>query len=159
MAIESRLRSITEFIGALSIVLSLVFVGLELRHANNLAEAESVQSINEMFAEKLNNDKSEWIVALLAEEMDGQLIEVFYHLEREQMMNILESAWKSFDRGIIDDAQLTAYMNLGCRSIFGGININEHLFWGERAWSEYKREFNPDYVAYIERHCSVANQR
>jgi hypothetical protein len=153
MVIENKFRIVAEFLGAFSIVLSLVFVGLELRHANNLAEAEAVQSINEMFAEKLNNDKSEWVVTLLAAQSGEDIETVFMHTEREQWMNILESAWKSFDRGIIDDVQLAAYLNAGCRVIFQEIDVSEHLLWGERTWDEYKQDFNPGYVAALERHC------
>jgi hypothetical protein len=153
MAVENRLRTITEFVGAISIVLSLTFVGLELRHANNLAEAEAVQSINEMFAEKLNTDKSEWVVALKSQAAGEEEMEVFLHTEREQWMNILESAWKSFDRGILDRVQLAAYLNAGCRAIFQEIDSETHRFWGERTWNEYKLDFNPGYVAELEHHC------
>lgn len=98
-----------EIIGVIAVVLSLVFVGFELRHANRLAEAEAIQTINEMIAEKLNSTtSSQWAMERIAAASDQTVDEMGFRYERISWMNIYEAAWTSFDNGIIDRAQLDA---------------------------------------------------
>ena len=153
MADISKVRIVTEFAGALSIVLSLIFVGIELRHANNLAETEAVQSINQMIAGKLNGDlQNAWGIRASGAANNLSIQDEVDFLERIQWLNIYEAAWKSYDRGIIDAEQAASYLNGACYSIFVGINIDEYT-WGERSWEEYSEDFNPGYVAELEGLC------
>ncbi|MFT4873325.1 hypothetical protein [Congregibacter sp.] len=125
MSQNSTLRRLAELAGAISIVLSLVFVGLELRQANNLAEAEGVRSINEMLAD-LNIARmtdaglNELIVrASQSDKLDET--HGFTAAQRTQLISYFsvwltygEASWKYYERGIIDFDQHEDGLSILC---------------------------------------------
>jgi hypothetical protein len=154
VVVDSKLRIITEFAGALSIVLSLIFVGLELRHANNVAEADSVMQINNMFVDFLTASESDPdFLKARAEERGIDEWSVRTELRSTILLNILEATWKSFERGIMDEEQYFAYMFDGCWNLFPGGHTGSFTGSGEAGWAETKKSFNPNFIRAFESRC------
>ncbi len=155
MANETTLRTVTEFVGAVSIFVSLVFVGLELRHANNVAEVDAVLQINAMYAEMLiaaNHDSD--LVQNLSEKFDRKEQEVRIAFRNLTMINIVEGAWKSFDRGIMEEAHLLSYVNDMCRNAFpNGVGAPISTPSGDTVWERFRLALNPDFAEVIESRC------
>lgn len=144
--------SLPEFFGALGVVASLIFVGLELRHANFLAESASVSEINNQFNE-LN---------LLVVQQPG-FAELLYQYDsdpstvssamRQQIMfwaiswfNVYDAAWKSHQLGIIDNESFGSYTASACSTIPSLPHLRDF-------WDEVKYAFTPGFVEYVDRQC------
>ncbi|MFK7828735.1 MAG: hypothetical protein AB8B57_03040 [Congregibacter sp.] len=155
MGAGSRLRIVTEVAGALSIVLSLVFVGLELRHANNVAEADSVQQINAMYFEMaLAGAHDSELIQLVAERSEIDEAAVRIGFRNASTLNIVEAAWKSFDRGILDEEHYISYMTDGCVVIFpDGFSESILLPDGLMAWNDYKLRLSRRFTEAFENFC------
>ena len=155
---EQLVVNIKEAIGVLAVVLSLLFVGAELRHANSLAEAESVQTLNEM-ANAIN----------LAVATDPELASIFVRLHQEKnlrtedldptelgslsallsaWMNVYEAAWKSRERGIISQEGFEGYMEGAC------IEFSLQPVTIQR-WRLQRVAFSKPFIEIIENTCPV----
>ena len=112
---------ILELASAAAVVISLIFVGLELRQANVLAEAESVWNIN-----SLMND------VLVTQVESPELNELFVKEKSEELsaaeamrvgswaimwLNVYETQWKFHDKGIVSDEDFEGYSAAACWEI------------------------------------------
>ncbi|MFK8041749.1 hypothetical protein [Congregibacter sp.] len=161
MSTQTKLRTLTEFVGAVSIVLSLVFVGLELRHANNVAEADSVQQINAMYLElSVGAHQNADLVRAIAEANDTDFLSVAAGFRNLSTLNITETAWKSFDRGILEEEHYLAYLTDGCTTVFPDGGMEAVLTPpGYLPWAEYKRNLSKRFVDAFEAHCQTEFER
>ena len=107
MASTSRIRAVTELVGALSIVLSLVFVGMELRQSSVVARAELSAESSQIFREILDAQQSPQFAStfLKAQLSPGELtaserIQVRAFLTR--VLHLFEKEKYNYDRGIFD---------------------------------------------------------
>ncbi|GAB5413395.1 MAG: hypothetical protein Cons2KO_09980 [Congregibacter sp.] len=155
MANETTLRTVTEFIGAISIFVSLVFVGLELRHANNVAEVDAVLQINAMYAEMLiaaSHDPD--LIRSLAEKSDREEQPIRIGFRNLTMINIVEGAWKSFDRGIMEEAHFLSYVNDMCQNVFPNeVGAPISTPGGDTAWERLKLTLSPEFAEVVESRC------
>ena len=92
---------------------------MELRHANNLAEAEAVQAINTMLADSLLAAmSSKFAIEDSAKRNDISLSDARRGFRNAYFLNTYESAWKVHERGIIDDEMFTVYLRAACGDLF-----------------------------------------
>ena len=152
---EPRIRVATELLGALSIVLSLIFVGLELRHANNLAAAEAVMQINAMYVEStvaMAHDAD--LIRSFAQEHEIEERSVRQGFINMNRLNMVEAAWTNHDRGIMSEEQLNTYMMDGCVTLFpDGFSEKILTPTGEASWNRYKAFVSPRFVVEFEQFC------
>ena len=155
---ESRLsRTVhyAEIVSAFAVVVSLIFVGLEVRQSNSLARSEAVATLNNA------TNQANWLVAenldladRLARFGDGpesgsltqaELTSIqFFH---QGMMNTWEAAWTAYDQGVIELATVTPYMSDACAV------LSQPVLRASNVWQNSKRAFNPEFVEYLEGSC------
>jgi hypothetical protein len=148
-------RTFVEFAGAAGVVLSLIFVGMELRHANNLAEAEAVQSINLMMNEVLLTAMSDELTLKdAADRSDISISEARRGFRNVYFLNMYEAAWKAHERGIIDDEMFSVYLDAVCGDVFLRSNVNMFVGINGATWAEARSAFNPHFVEQLEMACT-----
>ena len=141
-----------EIISAVAVVISLIFVGLEIRHSNRLAESEAVAGINnstnEMNLMVANNlDLSVLLARAYKGETDltdGERVALAHYATG--WFNIWEAAWTSYDRGIIDSSVVQGHLDSACWN-FANLPIMVD------AWESNKNVFAPGLVEAIEDNC------
>ena len=114
---------LVEVVGILGIIVSLVFLGYELKRSNDIAETEAVATIygmtNEMgLALAENEDLSRVFEQALSdfESMSPDDRWTFYVL-LEYVINVNEAAWKYYDKGVIDQQEADYYARSLCKLI------------------------------------------
>ncbi len=149
-------RIFVEIISTLAVVLGLVFVGIELRHANNLAQSEAMNSLNEMIIE-LNTSKysapaSTDLWANYYSGRTGTGAELSPS-DREILgsnlmswMTLYEAAWKYYDTGILGEEEFLGYIKGACDELALS-ELNSEV------WTQNKALFTPDYVKELESTC------
>ena len=91
---QSRTRTFIELSGAAGVVPSLIFVGMERRHANNLAEAEAVQAIDLMIGDSLLAAMSnEFAVKDSAQRSGISVSDARRGFRNAYFLNTYEAAW------------------------------------------------------------------
>ena len=151
----SRTRTFIEIAGATGVVLSLIFVAMELRHANNLAEAEAVQSINLMIADLLLAGMSdEQILRDSATLNDISMSDARRGFRNAYFLNAYEAAWKSNERGIIDDEMLSVYLKGACSDIFFNSGFDVFVGINGSKWTDARSAFNPRFIEQLELVCT-----
>jgi hypothetical protein len=151
---NSKLRSLSEVAGAISILASLVFVGLELRQANNLAEGDAISSLNQQIQDVLslsitNRELAELFAKLVEGESAvddltiGQKRQVASYLTA--WVSLGEVAWKYFEKDIISEEQYGDYIAGVCGALTS-IRIPGH-------WDALEVYYSEPYRADVEESC------
>ncbi len=145
-------RSVTvEAVAALSVILGLVFVAIEIRDSNAVARAEarreaSAQNID--FVMQLTTDPD--LNRLWTQEWTEEFVS---SLSPEDQMRIfrsavaltlrLETVYLQYREGVLDSASLGSY---------GMVQPKLREPWFKQFWAEtYRPLLDPDFVAYFER--------
>ena len=149
-------RIFVEIISTLAVVLGLVFVGIELRHANNLAQSEAMNSLNEMIIE-LNTSKYSAPASsdLWADYYSGHVgtgVELSPG-DREILvsnllswMTLYEAAWKYYETGILGKEEFLGYIEGACDELALS-ELNSEV------WGQNKSLFTSGYVRELESTC------
>ena len=112
--------SIPETIAAVGVILSLVFVGFEIRQNTNISAAEAVFNLNEAGRQTLFLQISDPAIANLVqtarESPESLTDEQRYRYRRWvfAFLNLYESAWNHHRRGVISDADLEGWKSDYC---------------------------------------------
>lgn len=159
---NSKFRLITESAGAISIVLSLVFVGMELRHANNLAEADGLRSLNEMATDvllaRMNNVELNDLIARAhaSNEWDGE--QGFNEAEKSQLRAYFaawttygESSWKYYERGIIAADQYRDSLAVLCNVFSSSPAV-------VKVWQQLYSVVADEFIVDVEQQCPALNR-
>jgi hypothetical protein len=142
-----KLKGIAELVGIMAIVLSLVFVGMELRQTQEALTAAALQSRAELqMSETTSVSDSEYMPAIFAKIAAGQSLDSAerwrfrfwargYH--RMQELTVIQ-----YEAGILEDWALeevrrTIRRTLGNQGLFGELMREE--------WSTYEGDFAPSY--------------
>lgn len=143
-----------EIVGIVGIIVSLVFLGYELKRSNDIAETEAVATIygmtNEMsLALAENPDLSRVFREALSdfESLNPDDRWTFYVL-LEYVINVNESAWKYYDKGIISQEESEYYARGLCRLIGRHPSLVE-------AWQVNKQDRLPGFYEYITNVCEL----
>ena len=148
---SKKWKDFAEIISAAAVVISLVFVGLEIRQSNHLAASEAVFDINSAYIQQSllvaeSTDLADIFVKVF--ETNEQLSSA--ELRRLQaygdaFLNISDAAWVSHNSGIIDDQSYRAYMFAACSSI---MPMREY-------WNEVKNGYTAGFVEYVDSNCFI----
>ena len=145
---------LAEIFSAVAVVASLIFVGLEVRHSNHLAESETIlnmaQSMNQMQV-AVAGDVA--LSELLAKAYEGQkdlTTSETYRLDAWTLgwLNIYDVSWMAYNLGIIQFTAFQEYMDGACRFMSEAAFVQE-------AWARYKIDFGKGFVKYIDATCDL----
>lgn len=145
---------LVEIVGIAGIIISIVFLGYELKRANDIAETEAVATIysmtNEMGLVMVENPE---LSRLFREALSGSdaLSEddlwTLYVLA-EYVVNVTEAAWKYYDKGVIDQVEVEFYTRALCKL------INRHPSLVE-AWHSSKEDRLPGFSDHVSKVCGL----
>ncbi|MDX1499407.1 MAG: hypothetical protein R3176_05895 [Woeseiaceae bacterium] len=128
----SDLANLAEIIGAIAIVVSLIYVGQELKANTAAVQAASLQSITNSSATSMLTvvESHDFAVVRLQGDRDPlQLSEadrLRYVLYQRQMWLHFQNVWTQWKLGVIDDGVWTGYLKVICGDLVG---TEEQLKW------------------------------
>ena len=145
---------VVEIVGLVGIIVSLVFLGYELKRSNDIAETEAVANIysmtNEMGLAMAENPELSRVF--------GQALSDFESLSPddrwtlyvllEYVINVNEAAWKYYDKGIIDKEEADFYTRGLCKLIGRDTSLVE-------AWQSNKEDRLPGFYDYVSDVCGL----
>jgi hypothetical protein len=142
--------NIAEISGGIAILVSLIYVGYQIRQSNRIARAAALQAILDGFSERLNKTDPE----MFEIQNRGYLDWVSLHSYEKEVFNIhlvgqmlhFQNVMQLHDHGLISDTDYAAWATHACTFICtpGGSD------W----WKEKKSELTPTLVAAIDGHLS-----
>ena len=144
---------LAEIFSAVAVVASLIFVGLEVRKSNDLAETEAIlnllHSMNELQVSVAGDVALSELLAKGFETQEDLTVPESYRLDAWTLgwLNIYDASWMAYDRGIIQFTTYQEYMDGACRFMSEAPFIQE-------VWDRYKIDFGKGYVRYIDTTCS-----
>ncbi|MGI9327922.1 MAG: hypothetical protein ACR2PZ_22070 [Pseudomonadales bacterium] len=112
-----------EIVGIVGIILSLIFLGYELKRANDIAETEAVATIysmtNEMGLAMAENPELSRVFGQALSDFDALNPDDRWTLYvlLEYVINVNEAAWKYYDKGIINQEEADYYTRGLCKLI------------------------------------------
>ena len=143
-----------EVVGLVGIIVSLVFLGYELKRSNDIAEAQAVAEIyamtNEMGLAMAENPELSRVFSLAQNEFEslqGEDLWTFYVL-LEYVINVNEAAWKYYDKGIIDKVEADSYTLGLCRLL-------DHDPSLVAAWHSDEQNRLPGFYEYVSGVCGL----
>jgi hypothetical protein len=144
---------LAEICSAVAVVASLIFVGFQVRQSNYLAESEAIinlgQSMNELQISVAGDVALSELLAKAYESQEDLNVSETYRLDAWVLgwLNIYDSSWMAYDRGIIQLTAYQEYMDGACRFISEASFVQE-------AWARYKIDFGKGFVQYIDTTCN-----
>ena len=145
---------VVEIVGIAGIIVSLIFLGYELKRSNDIAETEAVAAIysmqNEMgLALAENPELSRVFGQALSdfESLSPDDLWTFYVL-LEYVINVTEAAWKYYDKGIINQEEADFFTRGLCKLIGRHPSLVE-------AWRSNKRDRLPGFYNYVTGVCEL----
>jgi hypothetical protein len=153
MSEEKRFQVNAEIIGLSAVVLSLILVAMELRQNTIALEAQAVLELNESAARALDlwleyPDFRETEQAVRAS--PGEIEDLTFD-ERVSLLvfvnrftQTMESAWVYYERGLIDDEQLSTYKFAFCDAM----NTRTHKSLLDNLEGAYRKQFVDEFFAY-----------
>ena len=153
---NSRFAAVTEILGVAAVVLSLIFVGMEIRQAADINSAQTVLSLNQSTSELLQQLASN-------DELAGLIIRAsndYASLNAEEqvragfwfrsVINNHESAWKYHSKGLMDDMDHQAWI----RSFCDGLMQREGA---RREWLTSNEVYSRDFVDEYNFNCGFSD--
>ena len=143
-----------EIVGLAGIILSLIFLGYELKRSNDIAETEAVATIysmtNEMGLALAENPELSRVF--------GQALSDFESLSPddrwtlyvllENVINVNEAAWKYYDKGIINQEEAEFFARGLCKLIGRDPSL-------VTAWQSNKQDRLPGFYEYVTGVCEL----
>lgn len=145
---------VVEIVGIVGIIVSLVFLGYELKRANDIAETEAVATIYGMtngmgLAIAQNPELSRVFRQALSDFGSlGPEDRWTLYVILEYVINVTEAAWKYYDKGVIDQEEADHYALALCRLIGRHSSLVE-------AWKSNERDRLPGFYAYVTSVCEL----
>ncbi len=145
---------VVEIVGLVGIIVSLVFLGYELKRANDIAEAEAVASIysmtNELGLVMAENPSLASVFRRAQTDFAslGPEDRFTFYILLEHVINVNEAAWKYFDQGIINREEADHYTGGLCRLI----ELDASLI---AAWTSNRDNRLPGFYDYVNSICSL----
>ena len=139
--------------GIVGIIVSLIFLGYELKRSNDIAETEAVATIygmtNEMGLALAENPELSSVFGQALTAYDSLSDEdrwTFYVL-LEYLINVHEAAWKYYDKGIINEEEADFYVRGLCKLIGRHPDL-------VGAWRANKEDRLPGFYDYVTGVCA-----
>ena len=147
-------KAIRETVGFLAVVAGLVFVGVEIRQNNTLAQAAAYESIGSRLADSWETLALEWpelAHKLVKNTLTTEDLEGFSEVEMTQAVGLsvsilrqLEITWRQVQLGLLDESALNYFGNDAPVGADAGMGN-----W-ERLWPQLRPWMSPDFAAYVE---------
>ncbi len=145
---------VVEIVGIIGIIVSLVFLGYELKRANDIAETEAVATVygmtNEMGLAMAENPELSRVF--------GQALSDFESLSEddrwtffvllEYVINVNEAAWKYYDKGVINQQEADYYVRSLCKLIDRHPSLVQ-------VWKSNKEDRLPGFYDYVTGVCGL----
>lgn len=149
-----NIRTSLEIIGGVAIVVSLLFVGYELKRANDIAEADATatvyQAANEFLALMIDDQQARDVIRkAFGDEIDSLTDDESQILSdlMTYIYNIGEVSWKYHKNGLMSKADLSVRFNELCSFINGS-----HLVAAD--WNNRRSVVLPGFYEDVTRKCS-----
>ena len=141
---------LAEIFGTISVVLSLIFVGVEINQNTNFSRNQAYLDFSESLKDlTLQIATDDVLPSLVARTAEGETLNDF-SLEDQVRLNsmqiatvrVWESLFRSWQSGLLPEETITN-TNIG-----GGILLNNDYF--REFWEEVKLQLTPDFVQFFE---------
>jgi hypothetical protein len=145
---------VVELVGIVGIILSLIFLGYELKRANDIAETEAVATIysmtNEMGLVLAENPELSRVFGQALSDFDSLNPDDRWTLYvlLEHLINVHEAAWKYHDKGIINQEDAEYYTRGLCKLIGRHPGLVE-------VWRSNKQDRLPGFYEYVTGVCEL----
>ena len=143
-----------EIVGIAGIILSLIFLGYELKRSNDIAETEAVATIysmtNEMSLALAENPELSRVFRQALSDFESLGPDdrwTFYGL-LEYVINVNEAAWKYYDKGVINQEEADFYTRGLCKLIGRHPDL-------VAAWHSNKQDRLPGFYEYVTGVCEL----
>ena len=143
-----------EVVGIIVLIVSIIFLGYELKRSNDIAETEAVATIygmtNEMGLALAENPELSRVFgqALSDFEALGPEDRWTLYVLLEYVINVNEAAWKYFDKGVINQEEADHYTRGLCKLI----GRHPSLVAG---WHSNKQDRLPGFYDYVNGVCEL----
>ncbi len=143
-----------EIVGIVGIIVSLAFLGYELKRANDIAETEAVATIygmtNEMGLAMAENPELSRVFRQALSDFDSLSADDRWTLYvlLEYVINVTEAAWKYYDKGVIESEDAANYTRSLCRLIGRNPTLVE-------AWESNRQDRLPGFYDYVSDICEL----
>ena len=145
---------IVEVVGISGIIVSLIFLGYELKRSNDIAETEAVATIysmtNEMGLALAENPELSRVFRLALSDFESLSPDDRWTLYvlLEHVINVNEAAWKYYDKGIINQEEAEYYTRGLCKLIGRHSDL-------VAAWQSNKQDRLPGFYEYVTNVCEL----
>ena len=147
-------KKIAEMIGLTALVLSLVFLGYELKRGNDIAEAEAAATVlgdfNEFSQMLITDDDAGWVWSEGLRDhanLDAKNKRQFRRLFN-YALNISEMNIKFIENGLVDDE----YMEYYAKDLCGMLAANAGI---TALWEETRHERVRTLTRFVDSHCEL----
>ncbi len=153
---SSSSKSLIETFGVVAIIVSLLFLGYELKRANDIAEAEATATVY--------LGANEFLLTVIADQNTRRVLRNAFGLSEsitddEQVLrttmtyiyNINEVAWKYHQKGLISDEDLAVYFTELCGWITGSTAFSE-------IWANRRDTMVPGFYEDVSRECKITDE-
>ncbi len=143
-----------EIVGILGIIVSLIFLGYELKRSNDIAETEAVATIysmtNEMGLALAENPELSRVFRQALSDFESLSPDDRWTLYvlLEHVLNVNEVAWKYYDKGIINQEEIDYYTRGLCKLIGRHPSL-------VAAWQSNKQDRLPGFYEYATGVCEL----
>jgi hypothetical protein len=137
-----------EIVGIAGIILSLIFLGYELKRSNDIAETEAVATIygmtNEMGLALAENPELSRIFGQALSDFESLSPDDLWTLYvlLEYVVNVNEAAWKYYDKGVINQEEADFYTRGLCKLVGRHPSL-------VAAWRSNKQDRLPGFYEYV----------
>ncbi len=155
---SSSSKSLIETFGVVAIIVSLLFLGYELKRANDIAEAEATSSVYQ--------EGNDFLLAVIADQNIRQVLRKTFVdgsdslTDDEQMLftsmmtyiyNLHEVAWKYHQKGLMSDEDLAVRFTELCGWITGSPAVAEN-------WANRRDTMLPGFYEDVSRECKITDE-
>ena len=143
-----------EIVGIAGIIVSLIFLGYELKRSNDIAETEAIATIygmtNEMGLALAENPELSRVFRQALSDFDSLSADDQWTLYvlLEYLVNVNEAAWKYYDKGIINQEEADYYTRGLCKLIARDPSLVD-------AWQSNKQDRLPGFYDYVSGVCEL----
>ena len=153
-AISIDVGRAVEIVGIAGIILSLIFLGYELKRSNDIAETEAVATIysmtNEMGLALAENSELSRVFRQALSDFGslGPDDRWTFYVLLEYVINVNEAAWKYYDKGVINQEEADYYARALCKLIGRHPSL-------VAAWRSNKEDRLPGFYEYVMSICEL----
>ncbi len=143
----TRLSVFAELLGAAAVVVSLIYVGIEIRQNTQAVRSATYQELvakSDDFLLVLAQDSALTHIWLRGDEDPSSLDETerqrYWWIVRTFWRN-MENAFRQHDRGMLGDPEYELYASMTCSPKPPGRRLT---------WKDHARTLSPDFVSFVE---------